>query len=103
MTEVFIRFPVRCPVCKQEWTSQQTKGEILDALDNSNPIRAYAECHDWHWDLTRPSEMSLRQEYECESGSQCSFTPAPMRLLDTQWQTHTLKLAVVAYRLPFLN
>jgi hypothetical protein len=36
VTEVFIRFPVRCPVCKQEWTSQQTKGEILDALDNDH-------------------------------------------------------------------
>ncbi len=52
MTEVFIRFPVHCPVCKHEWTSQRTKRELLDALDNNKPIRAYAECHDWHWDLT---------------------------------------------------
>ncbi len=48
MTEVFIRFPVHCPICKQEWTSSRTKSEILDALDNNKPIRAYAECHDWH-------------------------------------------------------
>jgi hypothetical protein len=51
MTEVFIRFPVNCPICKQEWTSQRTKLELLDAFDNNKPIRVYAECHDWHWDL----------------------------------------------------
>ena len=59
MTEVFIRFPVRCPVCKQEWTSQQTKRELLDALDTNKPIRAYAECHDWHWDLTDSERKEL--------------------------------------------
>ena len=46
MTEVFIRFPVQCPICKQEWTSQRTKSEILDALAGNKPIRVYAECHD---------------------------------------------------------
>jgi hypothetical protein len=62
VTEVFIRFPVRCPVCKHEWTSQRTKHELLDALDNNKPIRAYAECHDWHWDLTdsERQELSVR-------------------------------------------
>jgi hypothetical protein len=59
LTEVFIRFPVLCPVCKQEWTSQRTKGEILDALDTNKPIRAYAECHDWHWDLTQSERKEL--------------------------------------------
>ncbi|MGO9037950.1 MAG: hypothetical protein ACLPX1_16060 [Steroidobacteraceae bacterium] len=59
MTEVFIVFPVHCPVCKQEWTSRRTKGEILDALDNNKPIRAYAECHDWHWDLNESERAEL--------------------------------------------
>ena len=59
MTEVFIRFPVLCPVCKKEWTSQRTKSEILDALDNNKPIRAYAECHDWHWDLNEGERAEL--------------------------------------------
>jgi hypothetical protein len=59
VTEVFIRFPVHCPVCKQEWTSQRTKGELLDALDNNKPIRAYAECHDWHWDLNDTERQAL--------------------------------------------
>jgi hypothetical protein len=59
VTEVFIRFPVHCPVCKQEGTSQRTKGEILDALDNNKPIRAYAGCHDWHWDLTESERNEL--------------------------------------------
>ena len=59
MTEVFIRFPVHCPICKQEWTSQRTNGEILDALDNNKPIRTYAECHDWHWDLSESERNEL--------------------------------------------
>lgn len=59
MTEVFIRFPVHCPICKHEWPSQRTKGEILDALDNNKPIRTYAECHDWHWDLSESERNEL--------------------------------------------
>jgi hypothetical protein len=59
VTEVFIRFPVHCPVCKQEWMSSRTKSEILDALDNNKPIRAHAECHDWHWDLSESERAEL--------------------------------------------
>jgi hypothetical protein len=59
VTEVFVRFPVHCPICKQEWTSQRTKREILDALDTGKPIRAFAECHDWHWDLTDVERKEL--------------------------------------------
>ena len=59
MTEVFFRYAVHCPVCKQEWTSQGTKNEILAALDNDKPIRAYAECHDWHWDLSESERRAL--------------------------------------------
>ena len=59
MTEVFIRFPVHCPICNQEWTSQRTKSEILDALAGNKPIRVYAECHDWHWDLNESERKEL--------------------------------------------
>jgi hypothetical protein len=59
VTEVFIRFPVHCPVCKQEWTSQRTKRELLDAIENNKPIRAYAECHDWHWELGENERKEL--------------------------------------------
>ena len=62
MTEVFIRFPVHCPICKQEWTSSRTKSEILDALDNNKPIRAYAECHDWHWELSDKDRAELSRK-----------------------------------------
>jgi hypothetical protein len=59
VTEVFVRFPVHCPICKKEWTSARTKSEILAALDNSTPISAYAECHDWHWDLSAAEREEL--------------------------------------------
>ena len=59
VTEVFIRFAVHCPVCKQEWTSQRTKRELLDALDNNKAIRVYAECHDWHWELNEAERTAL--------------------------------------------
>ena len=59
VTEVFIRFPVHRPVCKQEWTSQRTKRELLDAIENNKPIRVHAECHDWHWDLGENERKEL--------------------------------------------
>ena len=62
VTEVFFRFPVLCPICKQEWTSSRTKSEIVDALDNNKLLRVHAECHDWHWELSASerSELSKR-------------------------------------------
>ncbi|MGO9934662.1 MAG: hypothetical protein ACLPV8_23005 [Steroidobacteraceae bacterium] len=62
MTEVFIRFPVNCPICKHEWISSRTKSEILDALDKDKPIRVYAECHDWHWDLGESERTELAKK-----------------------------------------
>jgi hypothetical protein len=59
VTEVFFRFPVHCPVCKQEWMSARTKSEIQEALDSNKPISAYAECHDWHWDLGESERKEL--------------------------------------------
>jgi hypothetical protein len=31
----------------------------LDALENNKPIRAFAECHDWHWDLNETERKEL--------------------------------------------
>jgi hypothetical protein len=59
VTEVFIRFPIHCPICNQEGTAQRTKSEILDALANNKPVRVYAECHDWHWDLGESERKAL--------------------------------------------
>jgi hypothetical protein len=59
VTEVFVRYPVHCPVCNQEWSSARTKQELLDALDNHKPISAYAECHDWRWDLNEEARARL--------------------------------------------
>jgi hypothetical protein len=48
----------------KHWTrttdvDRRTKGELLDALGNNKPIRAYAECHDWHWDLNESERHAL--------------------------------------------
>lgn len=59
MTEVFLRYPVHCPVCNQEWVAAKTKGELQDALANNKPIKAYAECHDWHWELNDAARSAL--------------------------------------------
>ena len=59
MTEVFLRYPVHCPVCNQESVAAKTKGELKDALDNNKPIKAYAECHDWHWELNEAARAAL--------------------------------------------
>jgi hypothetical protein len=33
--------------------------EIKESLDKGVPIPAYAECHDWHWDLKEDERQTL--------------------------------------------
>jgi hypothetical protein len=33
--------------------------EIKESLDKGAPIPAYAECHDWHWDLKEAERQAL--------------------------------------------
>jgi len=59
VTEVFLRYLVQCPVCGQEFVAARTQGELQDALDNNKPIKAYAECHDWHWELGESARAAI--------------------------------------------
>lgn len=59
MTERLLKFPVRCPICATEWTCALSVTEIKEALEKGMPIRAYAECHDWHWDLKKDERETL--------------------------------------------
>lgn len=36
-----------------------TTTSVLDALAGNKPIRVYAECHDWHWDLNESERKEL--------------------------------------------
>jgi hypothetical protein len=59
MTERLLKFPVKCPICGTEWTSALSVSEIKDSLDKGTPIRAYAECHDWAWDMKEEERQAL--------------------------------------------
>lgn len=59
MTERLLKFPVHCPICATEWTCALSVTQIKESLDKGTPIRAYAECHDWHWDLKENERQAL--------------------------------------------
>jgi hypothetical protein len=59
MTERLFKFPVKCPICNTEWTCALSVTEIRESLDKGTPIRAYAECHDWHWELKEEERQAL--------------------------------------------
>jgi hypothetical protein len=59
MTERLLKFAVSCPICNTEWTCALSVTDIKESLDRGTPIRAYAECHDWGWDLKEPERQAL--------------------------------------------
>jgi hypothetical protein len=59
VTERLFKFPVQCPICATEWTCALSVSQIKESLEKGTPIRAYAECHDWHWDLKEDERHSL--------------------------------------------
>ena len=59
MTERLLKFPVKCPICATEWTCALSVTEIKESLNQGTPIPAYAECHDWHWDLKEEERKVL--------------------------------------------
>jgi hypothetical protein len=59
MTERLRKFPVKCPICGTEWTSALSVSVIQESLEKGAPIRAYAECHDWEWDLKEEERQAL--------------------------------------------
>jgi hypothetical protein len=44
-----VRFPVSCPVCRQEVMAEYRRSDIVGALLNGRPIRLYAPCHEKSW------------------------------------------------------
>lgn len=59
MTERLLKFPVKCPICGTEWISALSVTAIQEALEKGTPIRVYAECHDWEWDLKEAEREAL--------------------------------------------
>ena len=62
MTERLLKFPVKCPICGTEWTTALSVTQIKESLANGTPIRAYAECHDWAWDLKDDERAALSEK-----------------------------------------
>jgi hypothetical protein len=50
---------VNCPICGKEWSCASSVTDIKESLKKGTPIRAYAECHDWTWDLKDEERQAL--------------------------------------------
>jgi hypothetical protein len=59
MTERLLKFPMKCPICEKEWTCALSVSVIKESLAKGTPIPAYAECHDWSWDLKEDERKAL--------------------------------------------
>ncbi len=62
MADVYIRFPVTCPVCGEEALSSLRAEIIIDALDSCSPLRLSSACHGAEW-LASAVEVEQIREY----------------------------------------
>jgi hypothetical protein len=60
--EPVIRFPVFCPVCRQETILRRALGPIAEAIFKGSPITLSAECHEGEW-IASPIERQQIREY----------------------------------------
>ena len=61
MADVFIRFPVTCPVCGQEALTAVRAETIIDSLDSRAALRLSSTCHDASWLASAVEEEQIRE------------------------------------------
>src|SRR6202011_1654361 len=54
MSEPLLRFPVVCPICRQEELAVLPTACVAAALLKGTVIQLYASCHDVYWDAQSP-------------------------------------------------
>jgi hypothetical protein len=57
----WMKFPVTCPTCGQEFLSALRVAEVNLALRRSRPLELYASCHDQRWSATDYEVQQIRQ------------------------------------------
>jgi hypothetical protein len=61
MGDVYIRFPVTCPICGAESITAFRVEAIVDGLDKGTPIRLAAKCHDRAWNASQLEVEQIRE------------------------------------------
>jgi hypothetical protein len=62
VTERLLKFQVKCPICGESAVNAVSVTQAKESLAAGTPIRAYAECHDWTWDLKEDERAALGQK-----------------------------------------
>ena len=62
MADVYIRFPVTCPVCGEESLTACRAETIIDSLDARSTLALTSVCHGATW-LASPTEEEQIREY----------------------------------------
>jgi hypothetical protein len=61
MTDCEIQFPIKCPICRQEFLTSFRLSVVADAFATGD-LRLYATCHVASWDATE-GELELIRRY----------------------------------------
>ncbi len=61
MADVYIRFPVTCPVCGKESLTAFQAEVLIDAMDSRSPLRLASTCHDASWLASGVEEEQIRE------------------------------------------
>lgn len=75
MGDVYIRFPVTCPVCSVELLTAFRFDAVVDTLDNAAPLRLSAACHAAAWDASSVETEQIRDYLLTAINFTCSAEP----------------------------
>ncbi len=60
MADVYIRFPVTCPICGKESLTASRAETIIDCLDSRTTLRLSSTCHGAVWMASAVEEEQIR-------------------------------------------
>jgi len=79
----WMKFPVTCPTCGQEFLSALRVAEVNAALRSSKPLELYASCHDQRWSAADHEVQQIRQYAHAVQFAARQLAPPIASLSDT--------------------
>jgi len=79
----WMKFPVTCPTCGQEFLSALRVAEVNLALRMSRPLELYASCHDQRWSATDYEVQQIRQYADAVQFAGLRLEPRTTSLSDS--------------------
>jgi hypothetical protein len=78
--EDLVRFPVSCPLCRNEVLAEYRRADVVGALLNERPIRLYAPCCEKSWTAGYIEMQQIRAYFDADRPDRLdspSRTPPP--------------------------